>query len=386
MNIRSSSFEQGPIRPPNEAGSLLLRFTRNCPWNHCLFCPVYKRDKFSLRSLEEIKNDIQTARDIADDIQKISEQFGENGSVDNNVISHIANNSGFSQCYRGVALWMYYGTNACFLQDADNMIMKTSELVGALNFLREKFPQLTRITTYSRSKTVSKKPIGSLKEICRAGLNRVHIGLETGYDPILQFMKKGTSGKVHIDAGRKLIEAGMEVSEYVMPGLGGQALWKEHALETARVINEINPHFIRLRSLRIPGRIPLHERVIDGSFVMQTDDQIAEEIRVFIEALDGINSFVASDHIMNLLEDVCGKLPEEKPSMLRAIESYQKLSEKNRLVYRMGRRGGAYRSVDDLDRDPHTYKKISNLIDEISAAEGKHGVEKYITEMVDQYI
>ena len=124
------------------------------------------------------------------------------------------------------------------------------------------------------------------------------------------------------------MEAGVEVSEYVMPGLGGQAMWREHAMETARVLNQINPHFIRLRSLRVPDRIPLYENLKNGSFVMQTDDALAEEIRLFIASLDGITSRVTSDHIMNLLEDVSGKLPEDKEAMLKVIQSYQGLPDK----------------------------------------------------------
>jgi histone acetyltransferase (RNA polymerase elongator complex component) len=386
MNVRESSFEQGPIRPPNEARSLLLRLTRNCPWNQCQFCPVYKGRKFSLRTVDEIKQDIQSARNIADDIQALSHKLGRNGAVDDAVISHISGGSGYSQCYRGMAVWMYYGTAACFLQDADNLIMKTDDLVAVLTFLREKFPEIRRVTTYSRSKTVSRKSLDSLKRIRKAGLNRIHIGLETGYDPLLKFMKKGVSAAVHIEAGQKLIAAGMEVSEYVMPGLGGQAMWREHAIETARVLNRINPHFIRLRSLRVPERIPLYENLKNGSFVMQTDDALAEEIRVFIEALDGITSRVSSDHIMNLLEDVSGKLPEDKPAMLAVIRSYQALSEKERVIFRLGRRGGVYRSIADFRRDTSTYQKISQLIQEIEASEGAPGVERYITEMVDRYI
>jgi histone acetyltransferase (RNA polymerase elongator complex component) len=386
MNVRESSFEQGPIRPPNEARSLLLRLTRNCPWNQCQFCPVYKGRKFSLRTVDEIKQDIQSARNIADDIQALSHKLGRNGAVDDAVISHISGGSGYSQCYRGMAVWMYYGTAACFLQDADNLIMKTDDLVAVLTFLREKFPEISRVTTYSRSKTVSRKSLDSLKRIRKAGLNRIHIGLETGYDPLLKFMKKGVSAAVHIEAGQKLIAAGMEVSEYVMPGLGGQAMWREHAIETARVLNRINPHFIRLRSLRVPERIPLYENLKNGSFVMQTDDALAEEIRVFIETLDGITSRVSSDHIMNLLEDVSGKLPEDKPAMLAVIRSYQALSEKERVIFRLGRRGGVYRSIADFRRDTSTYQKISQLIQEIEASEGAPGVERYITEMVDRYI
>ena len=157
MTDTSLSFEQGPIRPPNEARSLLLRVTRNCPWNQCLFCPVYKNRKFSLRTVSEIKKDIQTARDIADDIKALSWKLGHSGKVTDPVVSRIFGSSAYSDSYRSVAAWMYYGTGACFLQDADNMVMKTSDLVAVLKFLRDLFPEITRVTTYARSRIHSSK-------------------------------------------------------------------------------------------------------------------------------------------------------------------------------------------------------------------------------------
>ena len=386
MNTTNQEFEQGPIRPPNEARSLLLRLTRNCPWNQCLFCPVYKNRKFSLRTVDEIKQDIQSAKQIADDIKSISWKLGHSGTVNDAVISTIFNQPGTSNNYKSIAAWLYYQTDACFLQDADNLIMKTKDLVEVLTFLKEQFPDIKRITTYSRSRTVIRKSVDALKQIRKAGLDRVHIGLETGYDRLLKLMKKGVTGEQHIEAGKKLVQAGMEVSEYVMPGLGGQEMWREHAIETARVLNQIDPHFIRLRSLRVPERVPLHEKLTDGSFSMQSDDMLAEEIKLFIETLAGINSTVTSDHIMNLLEEVSGKLPEDQENMLSIIQAYQDLPDSDRLIYRAGRRGGAYRSINDLKSDPATYQKIKSLIQEIQQNEGDQGVEKMITEMVDRYI
>jgi len=373
------SFEQGPIRPPNEARSLLLRLTRNCPWNQCLFCPVYKRKKFSLRPVDEIKQDIRAAREIADGIKALSGKLGYNGKINDPVISHILGHSGHGDNYRSIAVWMYYGTRACFLQDADNLIMKTSDLLEVLAFLKEKFPEISRVTTYSRSRTVIRKSVASLKQIRRAGLDRVHIGLETGYDPLLKLMKKGVSASQHIEAGQKLLQAGMELSEYVMPGLGGREMWREHALETAKVLNRINPHFIRLRSLRVPARVPLHQKLADGSFTMQTDDMLVEEIKLFVESLAGISSQVTSDHIMNLLEEVSGKLPDDTEKMLDIIKRYQDLPETERLIYRVGRRGGTYRSTDDLQQDPETYRKIKALIENVHTKEGDKGVESFIT-------
>ncbi|MGM0425795.1 MAG: radical SAM protein [Thermodesulfobacteriota bacterium] len=386
MKEKEMGFEQGPIRPPNEAKSLLLRITRNCPWNQCLFCPVYKGRKFSLRTVEEIKADIETVREIIDHIKSLSWRLGASGRVDDSVISTIFGTSGYSDSYRSVAMWLYYQTGACFLQDADNLVLKTRDLVEILVFLKKMLPQVTRITTYSRSRTVVRKSVASLKQIHEAGLDRVHIGLETGYDPLLKLMKKGVKAAQHVEAGQKIRAAGMELSEYVMPGLGGQEMWREHAVETAKVLNQINPHFIRLRSLRVPPRVPLHQKLMDGTFTMQTDDRLARELKLFIETLNGITSTLTSDHIMNLLEEVSGKLPEDKEKMLQVIEKYQALSEKDRMIYRIGRRGGAYRSTDDLAHDPVTYQKIKSLLEELQAKEGVKGVEKFITETVDRYI
>ena len=386
MTTHDLQFEQGPIRPPNEAQSLLLRFTRNCPWNQCEFCPVYKGRKFSLRSVDEIKADIRTARAIGDEITAVSWKLGYGGIVTDAVVSQVFSTGSHASSYRSVAAWMYYGTGACFLQDADNLIMRTDDLVEALAFLRQTFPEIKRVTTYSRSRTVTKKSPESLERIRAAGLDRVHIGLETGYDPLLKRVKKGVTGAQQVEAGRKLVAAGLEVSEYVMPGLGGREMWREHAVETARVLNQINPHFIRLRSLRIPSRVPLHARLKDGSFHMQSDDELAEEIRVFIEHLDGITSTLTSDHIMNLLEEVSGKLPEDQPKMLAVIRAYQELPDTERLIYRVGRRGGAFHSTRDMDRDPATCRKIRQMIAEVQQKEGPEAVERMITDLVDQYI
>ncbi|UCH08922.1 MAG: radical SAM protein [Deltaproteobacteria bacterium] len=380
------SFEQGPIRPPNEARSLLLRITRNCPWNQCLFCPIYKKEKFSLRTVEEVKKDIQTAKDFADDIKAISWKMGESGQVTNAVLNYLLSNHNYSYSYKSVAMWLYYGTGECFLQDADNLIVKTKDLVEILLFLREKFPDLTRVTTYSRSRTVSRKSLDELKQIKEAGLDRVHIGMESGYDPVLKFVKKGVTAAQHVDAGTKVIDAGMSLSEYIMPGLGGKAMWRGHAIETAKVLNQINPHYIRLRSLRVPERTLLYQKILDGEFEMLSDDEVVEEIKLFIETLDDtLTSTITSDHIMNLLEEVRGKLPEDKQRMLEIIEKYQRLSEDQRLIYRIGRRGGLYLSTDDLLRDQTNYDKIKKLASEL-AQKGAHETERFITEIGNQYI
>jgi len=335
--------------------------------------------------VEEVKGDIHTARKMADDIKSVSWKMGERGNVTNAVVSSILNNN-HTYSYQSVAIWLYYGTGECFLQDADNLIMKTENLVEILRFLRDQFPELARVTTYARSRSVSKKSAAELKEIKEAGLDRIHIGLESGSDRVLKFIKKGVDAERHIDAGRKSIEAGLSLSEYIMPGLGGEALWREHAQETARVLNCINPHFIRLRSLRVIDRAPLYKKYQEGEFTPLTDDQVVEEIKLFIQCLDDdLTSTITSDHIMNLLEEVSGSLPQDKEHMLEVINTYQALPDTDRLIYRIGRRAGAYRSTDDLYRDRAAYQKIKDLIAELSAR-GPNEIEQFIKDMADQYI
>ncbi|MBN1627844.1 MAG: radical SAM protein [Deltaproteobacteria bacterium] len=384
--VKKLEFEQGPIRPPSEARSFLLRITRNCPWNQCLFCPVYKNEKFSLRTVDEIKQDILIARNISDDIKSLSWKLGFSGEITPLVINHIFNNPGFSDSYRSIAIWHYFGTGACFIQDADNLVMETADIVEVLKFLREKFPDITRVTTYSRSRTIVRKSVEELRSIKDAGLDRVHVGLESGYDPVLKFMKKGVTAAQHIEAGRKILDAGMELSEYIMPGLGGLSMWKEHAVETAKVLNQINPDFIRLRSLRLPDEAPLKEKVVSGEFIMLTDDMVVEEIKLFIKSLDGITSTITSDHIMNLLEDVTGKMPEDRQKMIDVIEKYQAMPDHERLVYRVGRRGGYYHSIDDINRDPAMRRKIENMISDLGDKEGENGIEEYMNKLVNQYL
>ncbi|RJR23015.1 MAG: radical SAM protein, partial [Desulfobacteraceae bacterium] len=149
---------------------------------------------------------------------------------------------------------------------------------------------------------------------------------------------------------------------------------------------EINPHFIRLRSLRVPSRVPLFNKVRSGEFEAQSDEMLVEEIKLFIESLEGITSTVTSDHIMNLLEDVSGTLPQDKIRMLNSISDYCSLAPVERLIYRTGRRAGVYRSPRDLHADPLTYQKISALLEGIIKKQGLAGVEDFISELADRYI
>ncbi|NPV03539.1 MAG: radical SAM protein [Syntrophaceae bacterium] len=360
MNV---CFEQGPIRPPSEARSLLIRPTRNCPWNKCAFCHTYKGCRFELRPVEEIKQDIDAVRALADAIGELSWKLGQGGRVNDTVVSYIFGNEGaFSDTYRHVAAWLYFGGKTVFLQDADSLIMKTDDLVEVLRYLRERFPGIERITSYCRSRTASHKSVDELRRIREAGLVRIHVGLESGCDEVLRFIRKGATAEEHIKGGKRIVEAGISLCEYVMPGLGGSRWSREHAVETARVLNEINPDHIRLRTLSVRRGTPLHDAMAAGEFTPIGDDEILKEIRLFIECLNGIQSRIVSDHILNLLEELEGKLPEDKEKLLGTIDRYFELSETDRLVFRLGRRRGIYRALGDLS-DLGTYRQLKQAVE-----------------------
>ena len=357
------SFEQGPIRPPSEARSLLIRVTRNCSWNRCEFCPVYKGAPFSRRTVEEIKADIDTVKEIVDSLKRMAWQSGFGGSIDRRLVEGILQDERYSESFRSVALWLYYGGESAFLQDANSLVMKTPNLVEVVSYLKETFPELKRVTSYARSSTLARKPVEELRQLKAAGLNRIHVGLESGSDEVLAFVRKGVTAAQQIEGGQRVVAAGIELSEYVMPGLGGRRLSRENALETARVLNAINPDFIRIRSLALPAGTGLREKWEQGEFERPSDEEMVHELRLFIESLDGIHSYVASDHILNLLEELEGRLPEDKPALLDLIDRFLSLPADERLLFQLGRRLGLFRGLSDRE-DP-------GLRARAEAAEGK---------------
>ncbi len=379
------SYEQGPIRPPSEAYSLLLRVTRNCPWNRCEFCHTYKKEKFSLRTVEEVKKDIKTIQETVSEIQSLSWRYGLGGESAAPLVNLILQDSQhYSDGFRQIALWLYNGGKNVFLQDGDNLILKTDQLVEILNHLKNTFPFIERITTYSRSKTVSKKTIEELQDLNRAGLSRIHIGLETGYDPLLQSIKKGVTAQEHIEAGKKVKGSGISLSEYVILGLGGKGMWREHAIETAKVLNQINPDFIRVRTLKVLKTMLLYQKIEKGEFIPLNDDEIVEEERLLIEHLEGVTSTFVSDHILNLLQEVEGKLPEEKEKMLKLIDRYLALPKEEKNNFRLGRRAGFYHSVEDLSK-PELRNQVERALQQIEY-ERPGGIEKALSDLMESFI
>lgn len=303
-------YELPPFRPPTEAYSLLIRATRNCSWNNCEFCSMYKGSKLEIRAVEEVKEDIRTTKMIADEIKEWASRIGCGDRV-----GMVARANGI--------LWLDEGVvKNVFIGDSNSIIMKTEDFAEIIGFLYETFSTLERVTSYARAKTVVKKRPEELRTLREAGLTRLHVGLETGDDELLRYVRKGATAEEMIIGGRKAIEAGFELSEYVMPGLGGRERWEQHARGTARVLNEINPDFIRLRTLGLAPNTPLYEKNQRGEFTLQSLEGLLIEVRTLIEDLKVTSQLVVSDFSANhYMWEIDGKLPQDKERMLGTIDA-----------------------------------------------------------------
>jgi hypothetical protein len=345
-----NGYEVGPIRPPSEAHSLLLRITRNCPWNKCKFCSLYKGEKFSIRPVAHVIKDIDLIKQILDDFYSIRELPEQEAISElNDYQGRLANSE--MMAFHSALNWAQNGMTSIFLQDANSLIIKPDALVQILRHLRECFPQVERITSYARSSSIARISDKDMTRIYEAGLNRIHVGMESASDEVLKFVKKGVDKATHILAGQKVKNAGIELSEYFIPGLGGEALSEANALETADAINQINPDFIRIRTLAVSEGIELFADCESGAFTKMGDVKTAQELLLFLESLDGITSTIKSDHIVNLFEDVEGKLPHDKERICAPIKKFLAMEPESQLLYMVGRRAGIFSSLSDMD-DP----------------------------------
>jgi hypothetical protein len=382
MNDDYRGFELGPIRPPSEAQSLMLRITRNCPWNKCKFCGLYKGEKFSIRPVDHVIKDINTVRRFVDEIDRIIQQPG--GGDQRDFFDLTAGQPESERMALHAALnWIRGGMKSVFLQDANSMIVKPDDLVKILDHVRRTFPQVSRITTYARSHSVARISDRDMARLAGAGLNRIHIGMESAADQVLAFVKKGVAKQDHIVAGKKVKAAGIELSEYFMPGLGGAHFSKLNALETADAINQINPDFIRIRTLAIPEQVELHEDVQSGEFTPLGDMEMVEELLLFLENLDGISSRVKSDHILNLLQEVDGRLPDDREQIKAPIRRFLAMPAEEQLLYIVGRRGGVFSRLEDL-HDPELVSHAGKI--RTAYRVNLDNVQAFTAEMIKRFI
>lgn len=375
-------FEQGPIRPPSESDSLLVRVTRNCPWNFCTFCPVYKGKRFSIRPVAHVLRDIDMVHKY---VEMLREAAGGTDRITRAMVQEASGQVDPDEvdAFHAALHWFAGGLSSVFLQDANSLIIKPRDLVEILLHLRYRFPWIERITSYARSHTIARITDPDLAAIREAGLNRIHIGLESGSDRVLSAVRKGTTQAMHIQAGLKVRQAGMELSEYVMPGLGGRALSREHAIETADALNRINPDFIRLRTLAIPNHIPLYTEYREGRFEKCTDIETAGEILTFIRHLEGITSTLKSDHVLNLFQEVEGVLPGDKDRMTAILQGFLDMHPERQTRYLVGRRLGIFRCLDDM-ASSHRMQKVEGICRKNGITPAN--VDEMVDEMMKRFI
>ncbi len=278
-------YEGVVYRPPSEAGSLLIQATIGCPHNKCTFCKMYKGTRFRLRPVEEIKEDLLAAKD-------------------------------------------YYGEyiESLFFPDGNTIIMKTDQLVEIFEYAHSLFPHLKRITVYGSARYVNVKKQEELIRLKEAGLSRVHTGMESGDDEVLRRISKGVTADGIISAGIKLKNAGIDVSEYYLVGIGSEELMEQHAINSGRVLSQFSPDFIRLRTFVPVPNTPLYEDYRRGNFKLLSPHQALREIRLLIENLECQDTMLLSDHVSNYW-NVQGRLPEDKEKMLLSVDKALSIDE-----------------------------------------------------------
>ncbi|XPV74879.1 MAG: B12-binding domain-containing radical SAM protein [Desulfovibrio sp.] len=318
-------FELGPIRPPDEADSLLIRTTRGCPWNRCAFCTLYKGSKFSIRSVADIKNDILAAKEV----------YGENQ------------------------------VERCFLQDGDSFTMETQDLVEVLRALKEAFPSLKQISSYGRAQTMNKKSLEELREIGDAGLNMLYCGMESGSDDVLKKMRKGVTTDAILKSATNAKSAGMDTLLFSILGLGGKELTQSHTEGTAKLINAIDPTGVRVLTLAVKPGTHLDVMVQEGTFTMLSESEMIEEQKMILQQIDGIQSKYGNYHAVNLMPELQGFLPQDKLVMLSTIERFLALAHDEQMNFIFGRRERFYSRLDDME-DGNRHAQVQKAMSKYS--------------------
>ena len=275
-------------RPPGEWKSYLLQCTIGCSNNQCTFCGMYKEKKFRIRPTEEILEDIDMAR-------------------------------------------AYYGPGLqrVFLMDGDAIIIKTEDLLRILHKLYEAFPALEKGTRYAGPRSTLSKTPEELKALHDAGLSRAYLGVESGSDAVLKFIHKGVNAQQMLQAGQRLVEAGIDLWVTIILGITGEGGdWREHILSTAQIINQMKPRHLSAMTFAPAKGTPLGDDVLAGRFKVYGPDHILEECRLLIEHLDVDPLHFTSNHASNYLP-LKGSLPEDREKFLSLID--QALEGKIRL-------------------------------------------------------
>lgn len=274
---KNMKYEGIVYRPPSEAYSLIVQVTIGCSQNHCAFCSMYKTKQFRIRSTDEIIDDFMEAREMYPKIEKI------------------------------------------FLADGDALICPVQDLEMILKLIRKKFPECRQVTCYASPKSILLKKTDELKRLCQLGLSMVYMGLESGSDKVLEYMKKGADPKEMIKAAEKIHNAGIRLSVTAISGLGGKKWWKEHAVETGKVLSEMKPEYAGLLTLMIEEGVPLEQEIKSGRFQLMNPYEILIETREMLEHMDCPGCIFRSNHASNYIS-LRGTLNKDKEKLIKQLD------------------------------------------------------------------
>jgi len=277
------------IRPPSEAGSFLLPVTIGCSNNKCTFCDSYSEIPFRLRDMEDIKEHIDIAAQYnAPDIRRV------------------------------------------FLENGDALIAPQAMLVEVLSYLKKKLPELERVGTYASPKSALLKSPDELRELREMGLSIAYLGAESGDDEVLKKVKKGATRDQIIEAGRKLKQAGITTSITVILGLAGVEGSERHAIETGKLLSEIDPDFAGALTLMLVPGTPIYNDWKEGRFSPVSPFESLVELKLIVENADFTRCFFTSNHASNYLP-IRARLPEQKIELIRFIDDVLRNRDVSRL-------------------------------------------------------
>jgi len=271
-------YDMPVYRPPSEASSLILQITLGCSHNGCTFCGMYKGKKFRIKPWQEIKRDIE-------------------------------------DCSRHSL-----GVSRVFLADGDALAVETDTLLKTLNLLYETFPRLERVGIYAGPKDILAKSKDELVELGKTGLQIFYMGIESGSDLILKTINKGVNSQQMVEAGRKIMDAGLQLSATIILGLGGKELWQEHARKTADVVSAINPTYLGALTLMVVPDTPLYKKIQRKEFELPDSTEILKEIKLLLENASLSNCIFRSNHASNYLP-LRGTLNQDRDKLLELINT-----------------------------------------------------------------
>lgn len=270
-------YEGAVFRPPSEAYSLIIQATIGCAHNRCTFCAMYKNERFRIREVEDIIKDLKKARAYHKRVDRI------------------------------------------FLADGDALSIPTAQLKAILVAIKEIFPECKRVGIYATPKDILRKSLAELQELKELGLGILYMGLETGSDTILKEINKGITSAEAIEAGRKAMDSGIELSITIISGLGGREKWQEHGIKTGEVLSQIDPDYVGLLTLMLVDGTETKRQVDQGELQLLTPKEVMLETKLMLENMNVTNCVFRSNHASNYVS-LRGTLPFDQEALTNQIQ------------------------------------------------------------------